>query len=354
MQPNSSQKRALIWGCIIAGGILLLWLLGAVLAPFAIAAVLAYMLHPMVQRLVRLRLPLWMAVAMVEVMALVAVLGFVFLVVPVLSRELPVIREQLPQLLANLQQALQPLVASFGLKLEFDVAAVKAFAVKYFSANGEDLFGQALSSLRLGGSVALALVGNLVLVPVALFYLLHDWQSWTEALVRLVPPRMLPSVEGFFRETDGMLRQYLRGQISVMVLLAVFYALGLALVGLDLAVPIGIFTGLAMFVPYVGFGIGLVLALLAGSLQFGLSGLFLVGLVFGLGQIIEGLILTPRLVGERIGLHPLAVIFALLAFGQLLGFVGVLVALPASAVLAVGVRRIRVAYFASELYRSGR
>lgn len=352
MQPNSSQKRALLWVAIVVVAALLLWLLGAVLAPFAVAAVLAYILQPFVQWLVSRRVPRWLAVVCVECLFVLAALGFLLLVVPVLVRELPIIREQLPLLLVKLQTALQPLATQLGLKLEFDVAAVKAFALKYFSANGEDLLLQALSSLRLGGSVALTLVGNLVLVPVALFYLLHDWHVWTRALGGWVPPRLRPAVGEFVRETDGMLRQYLRGQFIVMLLLAVFYTAGLALIGLDLAVPIGIFTGLAMFVPYVGFGIGLMLGLLAASLQFGLTGLLLVAAVFGLGQLVEGFYLTPRLVGERIGLHPLAVIFALLAFGQVLGFVGVLVALPASAILAVAVRRLRAAYLGSELYRS--
>jgi predicted PurR-regulated permease PerM len=148
-----------------------------------------------------------------------------------------------------------------------------------------------------------------------------------------------------------VLGQYLRGQLLVMLTMAVFYSVGMALFGLDLALPIGIFTGLAMFVPYLGFGIGLLLALLAGLLQFAsVKALLMVATVFGIGQVLEGFVLTPRLVGERIGLHPLAVIFALLAFGQLFGLVGVLVALPASAVLLVAIRRVRVGYVASKLY----
>jgi predicted PurR-regulated permease PerM len=139
----------------------------------------------------------------------------------------------------------------------------------------------------------------------------------------------------------------------VMLVLSVFYTVGLALFGLDLALPIGVFTGLAIFVPYVGFGVGLVLALLAGLLEFAsFKAVIMVAVVYGAGQLIESLFLTPRLVGERIGLHPLAVIFALLAFGQLFGFVGVLIALPASAVLLVAIRRIRAQYLASDLYKA--
>jgi predicted PurR-regulated permease PerM len=152
-------------------------------------------------------------------------------------------------------------------------------------------------------------------------------------------------------DCDTVLGEYLRGQLLVMLALAVFYAVGLSLFGLDLAFPIGVFTGLAVFVPYLGFGLGLVLALLAGLLQFSPGhALLMVAVVYGLGQLVESFVLTPRLVGERIGLHPLAVILALMAFGQLLGFVGVLIALPASAVLLVALRRLREQYFQSQLY----
>ena len=139
--------------------------------------------------------------------------------------------------------------------------------------------------------------------------------------------------------------------ILVMLALSVFYGIGLYAFGLDLALPIGVFTGLAVCVPYLGFGLGLILALFAGFLQFAsLKALLMVAVVFGLGQVLEGFVLTPRLVGERIGLHPLAVIFALLAFGQVFGFVGVLVALPASAILLVCLRRARQRYLASHLF----
>jgi predicted PurR-regulated permease PerM len=158
--------------------------------------------------------------------------------------------------------------------------------------------------------------------------------------------------DSFVTECDEVLGQYLRGQLSVMALLAVYYSVALWAFGLELAFPIGVFTGLAVFVPYVGFGVGLVLAILAGVLQFAPSeALLMVAVVYGLGQLIESFVLTPRLVGERIGLHPLHVIFALMAFGQLFGFVGVLVALPASAVLLVAIRRLRAQYQASALYR---
>jgi len=162
---------------------------------------------------------------------------------------------------------------------------------------------------------------------------------------------MLGSVQGFIDECHHMLGQYLRGQLLVMVILAAFYSIGLALFNFDLALPVGVFTGLAVFIPYVGFGLGLVLALVAALMQFAsLYGLVAVAVVYGVGQVLESFFLTPRLVGERIGMNPLMVIFALLAFGQLFGFVGVLIALPLSALLAVAARRLRQAYLGSRLY----
>ncbi|MBK6650681.1 MAG: AI-2E family transporter [Betaproteobacteria bacterium] len=349
---TTTQQRALVWALIATTGIAVLWGLSAVLTPFLVASVLAYALAPLVSLLVRCRFPRWLAVLVVETLFLLAALSLLLLIVPVLVRELPLLREQVPILADSLQKTLQPLAAQYGFKLSFDVGSLKAFLLKYFNSNWEDVFSQAMSSLRLGGSVAFAVVGNVVLIPVALYYLLADWDRFVAMLKSLVPPRMRAAVDSFTGEADDVLGQYLRGQLLVMVALAVFYAVGLALFGLDLAVPIGVFTGLAVFVPYLGFGVGLVLALMAGLLQFGVSSaLIMVAVVYGAGQVIEGFVLTPRFVGERIGLHPLAVIFALLAFGQMLGFVGVLIALPASAVLLVAIRRVRSGYLASQLYR---
>jgi predicted PurR-regulated permease PerM len=274
-------------------------------------------------------------------------------VVPVLAKEIPLMRQQLPVLLDRLNDTLSPWLAQLGVQVSLDMASLKAQVLEYLNANWDDAFPSLWSSLRLGGSVALAVIGNAVLIPVALFYLLMDWKRIVARVLELVPLRARPSVDSFAHESDQVLGQYLRGQLLVMLTMAVYYATGLGLFGLDLALPIGVFTGLAMFVPYLGFGVGLVLATLAGLLEFAsLKALVMVATVYGSGQVIESLFITPRLVGERIGLHPLAVIFALLAFGQLLGFVGVLVALPASAVLLVAIRRMRASYMGSKLYLS--
>ncbi len=359
MQFTPPQKSFLAWALIALLLAALLWLLAPVLAPFVVASVLAYALTPAVDRLVRLgrgRLPRLLAVLVVELLFLVALLGVLLLIVPILVKEMPLLRDQFPVLLESVNASLKPWLAQWGIHFSLDVASIKAFVTKYLSANLEDLAGSALTSLKLGGSVALALIGNAVMIPVVLFYLLMDWERFMAMLRALVPPRLHSVCDGFLQEADAVLGQYLRGQLLVMLVLAVFYSGGLALFGLDLALPIGVFTGLAVFVPYVGFGVGLVLATFAGLLEFSAhSGvaypLAMVAVVYGAGQVLEGFFLTPRLVGERIGLHPLAVIFALLAFGQVLGFVGVLIALPASAVLLVAIRRLRIRYLGSRLYQ---
>jgi predicted PurR-regulated permease PerM len=357
MQLTPTQARAATW-CLMALAIgWLMWLLAPVLTPFVVATTLAYALSPVVDCLARASaMPRMLAVVLVEVLFLTLMLAIALLVVPILLKQLPLLREQLPLLLEQVNTNLQPWLAQWGIHLQLDLNGLKAFVQDHLSANLGDSLGRLMASVKLGGSVVFSLIGNAVLIPVVLFYLLMDWHKLVAKSLNFVPPRMGPVVVGFFSETDLVLGQYLRGQLLVMGVLALYYCVGLSLFGLDLALPIGIFTGMAIAIPYLGFGLGLLLALLAGLLEFAAHGrgyldaLVMVGVVYGLGQVLEGFFLTPKLVGERIGLHPLAVIFALLAFGHILGFMGVLIALPASAVLLVAMRRIQQSYLGSKLY----
>ena len=351
MTLTHAQRQTATWIVlsVVAAG--LVWMLGPVLTPFLVAAVLAYVLHPLVERLAQRRVPRALAVTVVEVAAIVAVLAVLLLIVPILSKQLPLLREQIPLLAERLNTQLSPWLARFDIDVALDTASIKAFALKYLDANFEDWLATALSSARIGGSILIAVVGNVVLVPMVLFYLLLDWNALVLRTTALIPPRLRPRTKGFIDECDATLGQYLRGQLLVMLVLAVYYSIALTLFGFDLAVPVGVFTGLAVFIPYVGFGLGLTLALISGVLQFtGWHGLIAVAVVYGIGQLLEAFVLVPRLVGERIGMSALTVIFALLAFGHLFGFVGVLIALPVSAVLVVAVRRLRVAYVESELF----
>jgi predicted PurR-regulated permease PerM len=269
----------------------------------------------------------------------------------VLFKEAARLQSQLPVLLAQLQTTLVPLLQSVGIDIQLDPQGIKDFVAAQTQALWHNGMDSVLASLRIGGSVALALIGNLVLIPVALFYWLMDGHHLLAHMRDWLPRQAEPAVSRFVQEADSVLGEYVRGQLLVMLCLSVYYVAGLSLFGLSVAWPIGLLTGMAVFVPYVGFGIGLLLAALSGFLEMApmQAGLMLL-VVFGVGQLLESFVLTPRLIGERIGLHPLVVIFALLAFGQLLGFVGVLIALPASAVLLVALRRLRERYFASRLY----
>ena len=352
MNLSSHQRSILSWAALAALFFVALWLLSPVLVPFIVAAVLAYALHPAVEGLVNKGVPRLAAVLTLELAFGFGLFALFLLVVPILNKELPLLRDQIPLLAITLNEHLVPWLSQLGIHVSLDTASVKAFVVKYMDANLEEWLATALSSARIGGSFVLAIVGNAVLMPVVLFYLLMDWPKLLARVWSLVPPRMRDTAADFLGECDVMLGQYLRGQILVMLILAVFYSVALALARFDLALPVGVFTGLAVFIPYVGFGLGLLLALLAGVLQFaGLYGVLVVALIYGLGQLLESFVLTPRLVGERIGLSPLTVIFALLAFGHLFGFVGVVIALPVSALGVVAGMRVHKLYLDSRLFK---
>ncbi|MED5618632.1 AI-2E family transporter [Ideonella sp. BN130291] len=351
MSLTATQRQTLSWAAIGLVACLLLWRLAPVLTPFIVGAGLAYALLPAVERLVRRGWRRPLAVLLVETAAITVVLALLLLIVPVLTRELPLLKEQLPLLVDRLDATLTPWLAQYGVQVSFDMNSVRDFIVKHWDANSDDWLSRAFASARIGGSYVLAIVGNAVLVPLVLFYLLMDWPRIAVQLQMLVPPRQRERFASFMGECDQVLGQYLRGQLLVMLLLALYYAVGLALFGFHLALPVGVITGLLVFIPYLGFGLGLALALVAALLQFGgWYGLGSVAVVYGFGQLLESFYLTPRLVGERIGLSPLAVVFALLAFGELFGFVGVLIALPVSAVMLVAVRRVQGLYLGSRLY----
>ena len=298
MNLQPAQRRMLGWLAIGLTGFGLLWLLAPVLTPFLIGAILAYALHPAVEKLAARQVPRVLSVLIVEILMVLALLATVLLIVPILSKEIPLLQAQIPLLAERLNQTLSPWLAQQGIHVSLDVPSIKAFVLKYLNANAEEGLAALLSSARIGGSVALAIAGNAVLVPVVLFYLLMDWPSIVARVQALIPQGQAASVNTFLGECDGLLGQYLRGQLLVMLVLAVYYAVGLALFGFDLALPLGVFTGLAIFIPYIGFGLGLALALLAGMLQFAsLHGLVAVAVVYGLGQLLESFVLTPRFVG---------------------------------------------------------
>jgi predicted PurR-regulated permease PerM len=354
---SSEQKQTLLWAALGLALLALLVRLGPILAPFLAAAILAYALNPAVDFLARpgrrkLMLPRALAVLVVLLLAFAAVALVLLIVIPVVQKEVPLLQEQIPAFLAKLNATLGPKLREYGIRVRLDGTGVKRLMSQYLAGSSDEMWSAVLSSVKVGGLRLLGWLVTLALVPVALFYLLLDWHAVVRRVEQAIPRRWAGPVAAMAGEADALLAQYLRGQLSVMLILSVYYAIGLGIAGFEVALPVGLVTGLLIFIPYIGFGLGLALATVAAMLQFdGVQGLVAVAVVYGIGQIVEGFFLTPRLVGERIGLHPLTVIFALLAFGQLFGFVGVLLALPATAVLSVAYKRLRSQYLNSSFYR---
>ena len=345
----------LLWGGVAFALLWGLFLLGPVLTPFVAGAILAYILEPGVEWLRRHRCPRGVGAALVIALVMLLAILLALILVPLFTKQVNELSLKVPVILTRLNEQFAPRLKEwFGVTIQLDAQSIRQFLAEHWQS-AEGVLPRLLASLKLGGLALAGLLGNLLLIPLVLFYLLVEWSGLIGRIDHAVPRRFTERVRGFAREIDAVLAEFLRGQISVMGLLAVYYAVALWLGGVDFALPIGIITGLLVFVPYLGFATGLLLALMVAVLQFdGLHGVIVVALVFGLGQAIEGFFLTPKLVGKRIGLHPLAVIFALLAFGQVFGFVGVLLALPASAVLLVALRRVWTLYFTSGFYQSAK
>jgi predicted PurR-regulated permease PerM len=344
------QRQTLLW---LAVGILLalmLVLLGPILTPFVAAGIIGYILNPGVDTLTARGMPRTVAslIAIAAVGLLIA--AIVLIVLPVLGEELPILKQRLPVLLDRIDGSVGVWLRQMGMGGRLDLAGIQEIITEKLAAS-DGLSTAMLNWLRVGGTAVIGWAATLLLIPIVLFYVLLDWHNLFARLSENVPRRWIAQVTSIAKEVDSLLAQYLRGQLLVMLLLAAYYSIGLAVAGFDVALPVGLLTGLLVFIPYIGFGVGLLLAIVAAVLQFDTAhGLIAVAIVYGLGQFIESFYLTPRLVGERIGLHPLAVIFALLAFGQLFGFVGVLLALPASAILLVVFGRLRRHYLNSSFY----
>lgn len=330
----------------------LLYLLSPVLSPFITAALLAYLADPAADALERRGLSRLMAVCLVFAVLLLLALVGVLLVLPLLERQLTALLAWLPKLIAWLQDALLPRLAAItGSEIPaLDPAAVREALTGHWKQLGGALY-ELLGTVTRSGSVLLSWLAFLTVVPVVTFYLLRDWDILVASVRAHLPRRWEPTVSRLAGECDAVLAEFLRGQLLVMLCLSVLYAFGLWLVGLDLALLIGLTAGLVSFVPYLGVIVGVLLAALAALMQFQeLLPLLWVALVFVAGQSLEGMVLSPLLVGERIGLHPVAVIFAVMAGAQLFGFVGVLLALPVAAVLVVIIRHWRELYLQSGLY----
>lgn len=344
------------WFWILLGGmtLALVVLLSPILMPFVAGALIAYLTDPLADRLEDLKLSRTLSVVIVFIAGFGIILLLLLVLIPLLGEQLHQFSKFFSQNFeATVRQTVIPYLQSkFGIELfipEADkVISMVSSNLKETGALAKNTF----QTLSKSGFAFLGWVANLVLIPIIAFYLLRDWDKLVAYIHDLIPRNAEPVISTLAKDSDEMLGAFLRGQFLVMLALGTIYSIGLWAIGLDFALLIGLLAGLVSFVPYLGFIVGVGIAGLAILFQTGDAfQLFWVFTVFGVAQMIEGSVLTPLLVGERIGLHPVAVIFAVLAGGQLFGFFGILLALPVAAVLAVIMRHLHDSYKQSQIYR---
>lgn len=331
----------------LASVVLMVWLLGSVLMPFLIAAAFAYLFDPLVDRLQRLGAGRTTSVSAVFILAIAVLIVAAFFIIPAIQSQLAQFIHKVPRYVDEIRRVIEPLLIDIWPGgADFDVSSIQRLITEHWSSAGgvaSVLAGKLFSS----GTALITVLMNLLLIPVILFYLLRDWHDLIAWIGAQIPRQYLPICRRLATEIDDVLGHFVRGQLVVMVVLGSIYVLGLWLAGLDLALVIGFGAGLVSFVPYLGVISGLLISAVAILVQTGdPAALIWVGLVFGIGQIMEQVVLQPLLLGEMIGLHPVWVIFAVLAGGQLFGFVGVLLALPAASAISV------LGRFGAERWRS--
>lgn len=350
MTPQTEQRWQMLVLIVLIGAVL--YVLAPVLTPFAVAAMFAYLFDPVADRLERLRLSRSTAVSIVFLALTFLIVLALLLLVPYLQRQIANFIRHLPDWFIWFQTVAVPWVNSqFNLELEApDMQQVAAIVQEHWKEAG-GLAATIVATVSKSGFAFASWVMRLIVVPVAFFYLLRDWDVMIARIRELLPRSIEPTVARLARESDDTLSAFVRGQLSVMIALGLLYAIGLWAVGLDTGPLIGMIAGLISFVPYLGTIVGVLMGLIAAVVQYQdwLHPL-LVAIVFVVGNLLEGYVLVPRLVGEKIGLHPVAVIFAILAGGELFGFLGVLLALPVASIAMVLLRYAHERYRASALY----
>ncbi len=325
--------------------------LAPILSPFLIAAFFAYLMDPVADKLTGKRITRTLAVTLIFLVMTLLMALMVLLIAPMLFDQLVSFIHRLPEYLAVLQAYALPKLNQMGIHIQ----AMPLGEVQKLLQDNWQKAGGVLSQIIKGATSStlsmMSVVAKLVLIPVVAFYLLRDWSKLLAFLKDSLPVVLKDKVLVLAAECDEVLSAFIRGQLLVMGSLAVIYSIGLSIVGLDLALFLGSLAGLASVVPYLGAIVGIGASAIVAYMQFHeLMPIVYVCIVFGIGQTLEGMLLTPMLVGDKIGLHPVAVIFAIMAGGQLAGFVGVLIALPVAAVLMVFIRHFHSHYKASQLF----
>ena len=330
----------------------LIYILSPILTPFAISALLAYLFDPFADKLESWKLNRTLSVVIVFlVMTIIAFIILLFLI-PTLEQQISSLIVNLPNYFQWLSDHVSPwLKEKFGIQTDvFNISEMTTLLKTHWNDAG-GIAKNIIASLSKSGLVVINWMMNIVLIPVITFYLLRDWDILTARVGELIPRPVYPTINKLVTESNSVLSAFLRGQFSVMLVLGIIYSIGLMIIGLDLSLLIGMGAGIVSFIPYLGAITGMIVGVITAFIQFGdLSYVIYVLIVFGIGQLLEGMVLTPWLVGDKIGLHPVAVIFAVLAGGQLFGFVGILLGLPIAAVIMVLLRFAHHNYIQSKIY----
>ena len=341
------------WLILVAFVGWVLYLLGPALVPFVVAALFAYLFNPLVNRLQGVGIGRALGTTLVFLILTLAMVGIVLVLIPFMERQVSKFIEQLPRWAEWGRNVASPWIEShFGVSLE---SVDSEGLISMLQGHWKEAGGFATAVLAKVSKSGFAIVGwilNLVIIPVAAFYLLRDWNVVVSRIHSLVPRSIEPVVARLAHEADDTLGGFLRGQLSVMIILGTIYGIGLWAVGLNVGPLIGMIAGLISFVPYLGPIVGVAMGVVAALVQdLDTLRIVMVLAVFGIGQMLEGYVLVPKLVGDKIGMHPVAVMFAILAGGELFGFVGVLLALPIAAVVMVLLRYAYERYTQSEMYQ---
>ncbi|NWK73965.1 AI-2E family transporter [Acinetobacter cumulans] len=343
---------------ILAGIALILWviyLLKPVVIPFVGAFLIAYLFSPLVNKLHRIGLPRWISISVVFVGIGVALTIAIWYLVPLIWQQLMYAKTNIPANIHWINYTFLPWLShTFNLvPMEIDTEQMSAAIMEYIQTNySADSIQAMLMKVAQSGLNFIQIGGTVVLIPVIAFYFLLDWEPMLERMRRLIPRQYEASTMTIVGECHSVLGAFVKGQFLVMFLLGVVYAVGLQVIGLEVGLIIGMIAGLASIIPYLGFAVGIIAAVIATFFQFGMDWmqLVLVLVVFLIGQAVEGYILQPFLLGDKIGLSPVAVVFAVLAGAQLAGFLGMLIALPVAAVIVVLLRHARETYERSTIY----
>lgn len=344
------NKSFIIFLLLVVAG--LIYLLAPILTPFLTGALLAYLVNPLVIKLMKYHLPRLVSVIIVFVALFLLIIFLIILLIPLIQDQFATLAVTLPSIIAWLQnKALPTLLNYVNAQNLVNITTLKTSLLSQWTKAGT-LATTFLNTILQSGFILAQWLINLVLIPVVTFYLLRDWKTFIQGIHNLLPRRIEPTIVKLAKECDSVLSAFFRGQLLVMLSLGLIYAVGLSLIGLKIGILVGLIAGLISIVPYLGAIVGIITASIAAFVQFGdFKSVLFVWLVFMIGQITESTLLTPNLVGDRIGLHPVAVIFAVLAGGSLFGFFGILLALPAAAVIMVGLRFLHQHYRKSKLYQ---